>query len=212
MLNNDYVESLTWRYATKKFDPLKKIPKEQLDILLESLRLAPSSLGVQPWKFVVVTDPGLRLELRKHADDQPQITDSSHLIVLCAKIIDEEYITDHIENLSKIRNIQIEDLKKRKQSMINFSKTKTKNELFEWAKNQVYIALGFVLSAAVQLKIDSCPMEGFDPKKFDEILGLEKLGLRSAVLCPVGYRSEDDNNSKLKKVRFDKKDVVLLRD
>jgi nitroreductase len=204
---NDY---LNWRYATKKFDPTKKVSKEDLAELLEALRLAPSSYGLQPWRFVVVQDENLRKEIRKHAWNQPQITEASSLIVLCSlKIMDESHIKNYVVKMAQVQKVSVESLAGYEQLMTGAFKGKSADDVSHWMKRQVYLALGMFLSACAQKKIDACPMEGFDPKRVDEVLGLDKLGLESVVLCPVGYRANDDRHANLNKVRFDKNEVII---
>jgi len=202
----DIIKALNWRYATKKFDPAKKVSEADLNELLEALRLAPSSYGLQPWKFIVITNPELRKKLREHAWNQPQVTDASHLIVLAARTdLDEKYVKEYVGELARLRNIPVSSLKGYDDMMTGFVKGTSKEELIHWAKKQVYLALGMLLEAAALKRIDACPMEGFDAQKFDEVLELKNL--TAAVLCTIGYRSPDDPAAKLEKVRF--KDVFL---
>ena len=201
---------LYWRYATQKFDPTRKIPKKDLDELLEVLRIAPSSYGLQPWKFIVIQNETLRKELQRHAWNQPQVTDASHLIVFCAlKIMDERYVKDFVTRIAQVRDVNRETLSGYERAMLDSFKNQTPAQLSHWMKLQVYLALGMFLAECAQEKIDACPMEGFEPQKFDEVLGLEKQGLESVVLCPIGYRARDDRYAKLKKVRFEKNEVVI---
>lgn len=203
---------LLWRYATKKFDSSRKIPKAQLDELLEALRLAPSSFGLQPWKFIVVKNNALRKELKVHSWNQSQIVDASELIVLCAlRELDEAYIKNYVRQVANERSVPVESLKSYEDLMIGTVKNQTKEQISEWMKHQVYIALGFLMYAASERRIDSCPMEGFDRKKYDEILKLEEKGLQSVVLCTVGYRAHDDTYARSKKVRFSLKEVLEIK-
>lgn len=203
-------DHLHWRYATQKFDSARKIPKKDLDALLEALRVAPSSYGLQPWKFVVVQDEALRKELRRHAWDQPQVTDASHLIVFCAlKTMDDRYVKGFVTRIAQVREINRETLSRYEQMMLNSFKNQTPAQLSHWMKLQVYLALGMFLAECAQRKIDACPMEGFESRKFDEVLSLVRQGLESVVLCPIGYRARDDHYAKLKKVRFEKNEVVI---
>ncbi len=205
-------QSLLWRYATKKFDAKKEISKETLKDLLEVLRLSPSSFGLQPWKFVVVKDAALRVELRKSAWDQPQITDASHVIVLCAKTsIDAAYIKEFIARTAKANGIAVEALKDYQDMMLGFIKNQTPEQTAVWMSRQVYIALGLLLGECAARKIDACPMEGFDNQKFDEILKLKEQGLHATVLCAVGYRAVDDTYASHAKVRFDESEVVVFK-
>lgn len=203
---------LHWRYATKKFDPTRKVSKEALNELLEVLRLAPSSFGLQPWKFILVEDQNLRKEVRKYAWDQTQVTDASDLIVLCSlKTMDEVYIKSFVAQIAKSRGIAPEALAGYEQVMIGFAKGKSPQDLSNWMKKQVYIALGMLLYACAQKGIDSCPMEGFDSKKVDEVLGLGQEGLESVVFCPVGYRASDDTYAQHKKARFEQNEILIRK-
>lgn len=207
----DIVEKLNWRYATKAFEPSRKIPDKEFEALQESLRLSPSSFGLQPWKFIVVNDKSLRQKLREQAWGQPQVTDASHLLVFCAlKDMDEKYVEEYIDFISRTRKIDKSKLQDYKKMMMGFIKGLSKEELKSWMKRQVYIALGTIMTAAAVMDIDSCPMEGFSSKDFDNTLGLDKYGAESIVLCALGYRSKDDNYAKLKKVRYPS-DKVLIK-
>ena len=206
---NDIIKKLEWRYATKEFDPAKKISEEDMHVLLESARLAPSSYGLQPWKFIVVENTELREKLKAAAWNQGQITDASHLVVLCRlAALDETHVQKHVEKTAELRAISLEELSGYKDMMVGDIKNRTKEGLENWMAKQVYIALGFMLHTAAQMQIDTCPMEGFDPKQFDEILGLEALGVNSVVLCAIGHRKEGDKLAKATKARFHKEEVV----
>lgn len=204
------IEALNWRYATKKFDTSKKLTDAELSTLTESLRLSASSFGLQPWKFITVSNPEIRAKLREAAWDQPQITDASHLIVLAVKKnIDAAAVDAYMESTAKARNVGVESLKGYGDMIKGSFTGKSPEALREWASRQVYIALGTLLTTAAHEGIDACPMEGFDNQKFDEILGLDKLGLGSRVLAAVGYRLSDDAAAKIQKSRFSKEEVFL---
>ncbi len=204
------IEALNWRYATKQFDPSKKLSAQQTDTLHEALRLSASSYGLQPWKFIVVTNPEVRKQLRAAAWDQSQITDASELIVLAVqKNVDEKYVDAFVQSVATTRGMPVDALKGYADMMKGAITMRTPEGVKEWSSRQVYIALGTLLTAAAVEGIDVCPMEGFDPKKFDEILGLEKMGLESRVLATVGFRAVGDATANYKKVRFDKKDVIV---
>jgi nitroreductase len=212
MNNSPIIDALQWRYATKKFDASKKVSEADLHELLEAARLAPSSYGLQPWGFVVVTDPALRKRLREHAWNQAQIEDASHLIVLCARTdVDEKFVKRYVESIAKTRNVPVESIKGYEDMMVGFVKGETPASMVAWAQRQVYLALGVLLEAAALKRIDACPMEGFDPAKFDEVLALKKHNLTAAVLCTLGYRAADDHSAKHLKVRFSANDVVLKK-
>jgi nitroreductase len=206
------IQDLQWRYATKKFDPAKKISDADLHELLESLRLAPSSFGLQPWKFLVITDPKVRSELLGHSWNQTQVTEASHLIVLCAHTnVDEAYVKRYVESVAHIRGVPKDALKGYEDMMVGFVNRLPKDAKVEWAKKQVYIALGMLMTACAHKRIDSCPMEGFDAVAYDKILDLHKQNLTATVLLPVGYRAHDDKTATFKKVRFENKDMIEIR-
>lgn len=206
------IEALGWRYAVKKFDSNRKIDDEKFNTLLECLRLSPSSYGLQPWKFIIVNDLEVRKNLKAAGYNQSQITEASHLIVFSVpENIDDAFVDNYIKLTSEIRNIGVEDLKGFGDMIKNVIHSLTKEQLVEWATRQLYLSLGVLLSSCASLEIDACPMEGFDKDKFDEILDLKKLGLKSKVIITLGYRSSDDEYSKLKKVRNQKEDIFIIR-
>lgn len=204
------IQTLEWRYATKQFDAGKKVSEQDLTELLESLRLSPSSFGLQPWKFVIVENKEIRKKLREAAWNQPQVVDASHLIVLCARTdVDEKYIRSYIDSIAQQRGVTPESLSQFEGMMQGFRANLSDDAAISWAKHQVYLASGFLMFTAAQKRIDACPMEGFDRRKVDEILGLPEKKLTSAMLCAIGYRSADDKYAQAKKVRFDKKDIFI---
>lgn len=202
-------DDLLRRYATKKFDAAKKVSDADLQELLESLRYSPSSYGLQPWHFLVVTDADVRAQLRPHSWNQPQITDASHLIVLCAKTdMDGAYIERYVEKIMADRSLGEEDVAGYKGMMLtNVLEGKSDEARRQWMEKQVYIALGFLMSACMSKRIDSCPIEGFDRDAYDGILNLRSRGFEPVVLCPVGYRADDDGYATLPKVRFEDSDL-----
>ncbi|MBI5149206.1 MAG: NAD(P)H-dependent oxidoreductase [Candidatus Omnitrophica bacterium] len=204
------IDYLHWRYATKKFDPARKVPEKEFAQLLETLRLSPSSFGLQPWRFIVVRDEKLRRQLRPHVWNQPQVTDASHFIVFCAlRKMDADYVRSYVKRIARERTVAPGSLSSYEQMMLGFLKGRTPAEISHWMKLQVYLALGMFLSECARRKIDACPMEGFEPEKVDGLLGLPKEGLEAVVLCAVGYRAKDDAFAALKKVRFDKHEIFI---
>ncbi|MDF0708216.1 NAD(P)H-dependent oxidoreductase [Flagellimonas okinawensis] len=205
------IENRTWRYATKKFDPTKKISADDLETLLEATRLSASSYGLQPYHVIVVSDQNVKEQLKPASWDQSQITDASHIIVFAnAADFGEELVDDFVANVSETRNIPLEGLK----GYSDFMKSKlidlpveTKNS---WTTKQAYIAFGNLMQAAAELKIDTCPMEGFEPEKYNEILGLNEKNLNAAVVLAVGYRSEEDATQHLPKVRKSKEELFTI--
>lgn len=204
------LQQLNWRYATKKFDPTKKIPEELWKTLEESLVLAPSSFGLQPWKFFVVNNPDIRQQLVEHSWGQTQVVDASHLVVLAIKKdVNADDVDRYVQYMSEVRQVPVENLQGLANVIKNFlDKPPYPIDINEWSKRQVYIALGQFMTAAALLGIDTCPMEGFNPAKYDEILGLAEQGYTTAVLCPAGYRAADDKYAVMPKVRYPSEDVV----
>ncbi len=205
---NKYLSDLKWRYATKKFDSTRQIPDAIVEELQESIRLSASSYGLQPYEVFVITDKKVREKLRTHSWGQSQLTDASHIVVFASKAgFDQQLIDSHITNISTTRDIPNQDLK----AYGDFMKSKLLDLSLEektiWTEKQAYIAVGNLLSAAASLKIDSCPMEGFDADAYNEILGLEEQGLNATVVVALGYRAEDDATQHLKKVRRSKKEL-----
>ncbi|MFM2178448.1 MAG: hypothetical protein RL015_2546 [Verrucomicrobiota bacterium] len=209
----DILTALNHRYACKVFDPAKKIPADLWQQLEQSLILTPSSFGLQPWKFLIVQDQALREKLVPHAWNQRQVADCSHLIIMTVpKTLGEDYVDANIARMIEVRGGTADALMGFRKMVLGFRDgLEAKGGLETWAKLQSYIALGQFMLAASLLGLDTCPMEGFVPEKFDEVLGLEGTGYTTAVLCPVGYRSADDRYAELPKVRFEFKDVIEYR-
>lgn len=196
------IESLNWRYAVKKFNPNRKIDNETIEVIKDSLRLVPTSYGLQAMKFIFVEDITLREQLLLAAHGQLQIKDASHLLVMCASfdILPEE-IDAHMNNITSTRQLDSGSL----DGYGNFLKRNLAEKdpaiKAEWIAKQVYIALGQMLTVCAELRVDTIPMEGFDKDQFDEILGLKERGLRSILICPMGYRHPEDPNQYQNKVR-----------
>jgi nitroreductase len=205
---NKYIENLHWRYAAKNFNPEKKVSKDNLETLLEAIRLSTSSYGLQPYEVMVIEDLEVRAKLKPLAFDQPQITDASCLLVFAYNTnVDEHYVDEFIKNNSETRNQPAEDFQDLKEMIQSSVLTFTEDAKHNWASRQVYIALGNLLSAAADLKIDVCPMEGFNATEFDEFLDLRSKNLKSVTLATVGYRSEADQLKDAKKVRKSKDEL-----
>lgn len=204
------LDALNWRYATKQFDPSQKIPDDAWQALEQSLVLAPSSFGLQPWKFFVVRNPELRQQIVPHAWGQTQVVDASHLVVLAIKKdVDAADVDRYIERMAEVRQTSVESLQKFADVVKGFmAEPPYPLDPNAWSTRQVYIALGFLMMNAALLGIDTCPMEGFVPSKVDELLNLPAQGYTSVVLCPAGYRAADDKYAELPKVRFKTEDVV----
>lgn len=201
---SELLQALNWRYATKVFDGSRRIDAQAWAALEQTLVLSPSSYGLQPWKFLVITDPALRLQLRPHSWDQSQTTDSSHLVVfLRQETIGAAELDRLIQRTSEVRSVPVEKLAFYKEMMQKDLVDGPRSQQIErWASNQVYIALGTFMTAAALLGVDTCPIEGFSPADYDRILDLESSGYRSCVVCAAGYRQADDKYASLAKVRY----------
>lgn len=200
--------SLRWRAAIKKFDPEKRIPEKTWAALEEALVLAPSSYGLQAWKFFVVDAPALREKLKPEAWGQAQITDADKLVVFAVKKdFGPADVDRFVERISEVRRLPVAALEGYKKMMMA-SASLPPEKVTAWLTRQVYIALGVFLTSAAALGVDACPMEGFDKDKFDQILGLPEKGWNSVVLAAAGYRAADDAYAAQKKVRFAREEVV----
>lgn len=205
---NTYIESLNWRYATKKFDSNRIIKKEDLQLLLDATQLSASSFGLQPYHVFVATDKEIRNQLKAASWGQSQITDASHLLIFANKTsFGSELIDDYLKDVSETREIPLEGLQGygdyMKSKLVDLPDTIKEN----WTAKQTYLAVGNLLSAAGVMQIDACPMEGFEPETYNELLGLTGQGLTAAVVVALGYRSEEDETQHYKKVRQSKESL-----
>ena len=209
MIQEEIIKALKKRYAVKTFDKDKKVSDENLKTILESGRLTPSSIGLEPWKFIVVENKELREKLRAVSHDQTKVTDASHIIVITYRTDAKQLVSELIERTAKSRNQNMEELaplQKRYEGMMeNMSEEAQKT----WIKSQAYIPLGIMTETASLLDIDNCPMEGFDGAEVDKILNLAEKNLSVATILAIGYRG-DDPYAKLAKVRRDYDDVVEI--
>jgi nitroreductase len=204
------IQQLNWRYATKQFDTHRKISPEDWATLEDALVLTPSSFGLQPWKFVVVDDPDTREKLVHVSYGQQQVRSASHLVVFTIKKnLGEQDIEAHLKRITEVRGISPELLDTLRGMMVASLITGMNHASRKaWATTQTFIALGNFLTSAALLGIDACPMAGFEPDKYDEILDLDKQGLNAVVVATAGYRAEADKYATLKKVRFPKEEVL----
>lgn len=207
---SELLQNLQWRYAAKKMDPSKTVSQENLDFILEAIRLSASSSGLQPYEVIVVTNPEVRAQIVPHAWNQGQITDGSHLLVFAAW---DNYTAERINHMFDLvneqRGFKNEGWENYRQMLLNTYPQRDAETNYQHAARQAYIGLGSALIAAAEKKVDSTPMEGFNPEKVDEILGLKQRGLRSVVLLPLGYRADEgDWLVNLKKVRRSTADFV----
>ena len=211
MSNHQLLEALNWRYATKIFDPAKKIPADTWQTLERALVLTPTSYGLQPYQFLIINDPAKRAELLPHSWGQKQVVDASHFVVFTAKTIMTEADVDKlIQRTVEIRKLPApEALGTYRFMMLGDVVNGPRGKIaHEWATRQTYIALGNLMTCAAVLGVDACPMEGLVPAEYDKVLNLNGSGYATVVACALGYRSPDDKYAKLPKVRYDMKDVV----
>ncbi|MDR2675462.1 MAG: NAD(P)H-dependent oxidoreductase [Opitutaceae bacterium] len=196
--------ALNWRYATKQFDASKKIPAGTWGTLEETLRLAPSSMGLQPWKFIVVTDPAVRAKLVPASRGQSQVADCSHLVVFALrKNIGVEHVRKNLERMAEVRGVDASALDGfRRMAEGGIARAAADGTLDSRMASQVFIALGQFMTSAALLGVDTCALGGIEAPEYDELLGLKGKGLATLVACAAGYRSEEDDYAKLKKVRF----------
>jgi nitroreductase / dihydropteridine reductase len=196
-------EALAWRRANKQFDTTKTLTDEQVRSLLETTILAPSSFGLQPWKFVVVSNPEVKAKLGGTGYGQPQFTTASHVVAFAVnKNVDAAYVDAYMADIARVREIPVETLAGFSDMIKGTIASRTPEQIVEWSGRQVYIALGTLIAAASLESIDASPMEGFDGDAFDEILGLKSEGFHTLAVVALGYRSEDDQYAKMKKARF----------
>ena len=204
------IDSLKWRYATKKFDDTKYISDAKIEVLKQAFNLTATSYGLQPVKLIVIKNKTLQQELVQHSMNQQQVAQASHILVFCTvDTIDEAYVKSYFKRIKDIRNTPDEILNPFKEFLIEDFNTKAVDDIQLWATKQAYLAMGNLLTVCAIEEIDACPMEGFEPKVYDEILDLKTKGLNSVLVMPIGYRADDDLFSTLKKVRKEIVDSVI---
>jgi len=196
------INNLEWRYATKKFDTSKKVSTENLEHIKKAIQLSASSYGLQLYKVLVIENKELREKLKLASYGQTKITEASHLVVFCNySIVTEKHIDEYFALKSQIEQVNISKFKDYSDFIKEDVNNKSKIEKDKWTSNQTYLALGNLLNACAELKIDACPMEGFEREKYNEILSLEEQGLNTSVIATIGYRSDNDNSQHTAKVR-----------
>ena len=211
--NDTLLAQLNWRYATKKFDPAKSIPDSDWAALEQALILTPTSYGLQPYKFLILTNPALRAQLVPASWGQTQPVDCSHYVVFAARAQNTEADVDrYIARMAEVRGAAPEALAGFKKVLMGDVVHGARGQAaLEWAARQAYIALGNFMTSAALVGVDTCPMEGFEPAKYDEILGLPAQGFRAVVACAAGYRAADDKYAELPKVRFPASELIDRR-
>ncbi len=201
---------LKWRYATKKFDISKELPDEDLQYILEAGNLAATSYGLQPFKLVVVTDTKKKQALMAEAYNQAHVGENSALIVLAARTdVDADFISEYTDRIERERDLPKGAVAGYKDMMVGHLTSLSPEARLVWAQKQAYIALGTMMLAAAEKELDGCPMEGFNPEKFNEILGLPEMNLQATVILAVGYRAPSDDTQNYKKVRRAMSDIVV---
>ncbi len=205
------IEQLEWRYAVKRFDNSRIIADEQWEALEQALILCPSSYGLQPWKFLIIRDPAVRQRLAAKSMGQHKVADSSHLVVFASRTdITELDISRWVSRLAEVRNVPETDLVSMHTVMSGDLVTGPRHATAAaWARNQAYLALGLFLTSAAAIGIDTCPMEGFEPQAYDDILGLGPLGYTAAVVATAGFRSPDDKTATEPKARYTESEVII---
>lgn len=202
------LSDLRWRYATKKFDETKELSSDKIDRLIEAFNLTATSYGLQPLQLGVIQNKALQKELIAHSFNQQQVGQAAALLVICIeKNIDEQYISNYFKRVHEVRQTPDEVLASFRSFLIDSFGKKSQEDIEKWASKQAYIALGTLLTVCAVEKIDSCPMEGFQSDKYDEVLNLREKGLKSVLVLPIGYRAADDMFSSLEKVRKESSQV-----
>ncbi|NER11432.1 Nitroreductase [Muriicola jejuensis] len=206
----DSIEKLKWRYAVKKFDSGAILEQEKIDRLIHAFNLTATSYGLQPIRLVVLKNKEIQGRLVKHTYGQQQVGQASHVLVICIETnVDQEYITQYFERVKSVRGTPEQILTPFKKALVDSFSQKQTEEIRQWATNQAYLAMGNLLTVCALEEIDACPMEGFDPGSYDEVLDLKPQNLTSVLVLPVGKRAEDDFFSTLKKVRRDLSETII---
>ncbi|WP_298535809.1 NAD(P)H-dependent oxidoreductase [uncultured Algibacter sp.] len=206
----DTIKQLKWRYATKKFDATKKLSKAKLNVVKQAFNLTATSFGLQTIKLLVIENTKLREDLVEHSYFQKQVLEASHLLVICIQNdVLKEDVEAYYNNIQDIRKTSNEILDPYKEDLIKMMAGMSLTKRQQWSTNQAYIALGNLMTVCALEGIDSCPMEGFVPVKYDEILSLDEKGLKSVLLLPIGYRAQDDMFADLKKVRKPIEEAII---
>ena len=204
------IDRLKWRYATKKFDASRVLSEDQIDVIKQAFNLTATSFGLQTLRLIVLKNKVIREELVAHAYYQKQVVDASHLLVICIQNnITNTDVDTHFKNVQTIRGTPETILEPFKNDLKSMMASKSLTEREDWSTKQAYIALGNLMTVCAAEHIDACPMEGFNPAAFDDVLNLNDKNLKSVLLLPVGFRAEDDKFAGFKKVRKQLSDAVI---
>jgi nitroreductase len=211
LTSGELLTQLNWRYATKEFDPSRKIDEATIQALEDSLVLTPSSFGLQPWKFIIVQDQKVKEALTPLSWNQPQTRDCSHFVVFAYnELFDLDEVDRYLNTTVKARGGEVSDHDGLKGMMVDFIQRSIEGgTIDDWCKDQVYIAIGQLMASAAVLGIDACPMEGIQPAGMDELLGLKDSGFKTVVACALGYRAESDKYATLPKVRYPRDEIII---
>jgi nitroreductase len=207
---NSTIKHLEWRYAVKKFDSERQLSDDKMNTLKKAFNLTATSYGLQPISLAVIENKDLQKKLVPHSFGQLQVAQASHILVICIQNeVNAAYITSYFNQVKKVRGTSDDILNPFKEAIVESFSNKEFQEIKEWSKNQAYLAMGNLLTVCAMEEIDSCPMEGFNPEAYDELLELETRGLTSVLVLPVGYRDDEDMFASLKKVRKDMEESII---
>ncbi len=207
----DIIEHLEWRYATKSFDEDKMVSEEKLQTIYKAFNLTATSYGLQPLKLVVISNKELQKQLVEHSMQQQQVAQASHILVFCIETeIDKTYIETYFERIKEIRQTPDNILSSFREFLIEDFESKPQELIESWATKQAYLTMGNLLTVCAVEGVDTCPMEGFSPKQYDELLDFETKGLKSVLVMPIGYRAEDDMFASFKKVRKTVEESIIV--
>ncbi len=206
----DIIKDLEWRYAVKKFDSSREIEVSKMERIKKAFNLTATSYGLQPIKMVILKNKDLQEQLVQFSFGQQQVAQASHLLIFCIeKNIDAEYISGYFNKVKQVRGTSDSVLDPFKEALVSEFSNMDSSEIQQWATNQAYLAMGNLLTICAAEQLDACPMEGFLPERYDELLDLSSKGLSSVLVLPIGYRAEDDMFSGLKKVRRDMENSII---
>ncbi|MFT4831444.1 MAG: nitroreductase/dihydropteridine reductase [Psychroserpens sp.] len=206
----DSIKNLEWRYAVKKFDSERTLSNDKIERLKKAFNLTATSYGLQPIRMVVLQNKELQEKLVASSYGQQQVSQASHVLIICIeRVVDKDFIVEYFNRVKNIRNTSESIINPFEDALVNSFSKKDIKEVKDWATNQAYLALGNLLTVCAFEEIDSCPMEGFVPSAYDELLELDQFGLSSVLVLPVGYRAEDDMFAELKKVRRSLNDTII---
>lgn len=204
------IEALKWRYATKKFDNTRILSPSKLKVIKEAFNLTATSFGLQPLKLAIIEDKETQEKLVGLSMNQRQVADASHVLVFCIeKKVDQTYIEEYFDRVKEIRNTPEEVIKPFKEYLCGHFETTTQEDNHLWAAKQAYLAMGNLLTVCALEEIDACPMEGFSPEGYDDLLGLSSRGLQAVLVMPIGYRAQDDMFASMKKVRKPLQNTII---